>query len=364
MIKVLQLGITDNLGGIETFMINYYRNIDKSKVLFDFVNIYPNDLCFQNEIEQNGGKVYKLPSYYRHPVKYLKQLIKLINDNSYDIIHCNMNSAAMLYPLIGSKISNAKIVICHAHNASSDKGMFKSLLHNINKHFIPLFANYYFSCSDKAAEWFFGKKNVKKNNYYTINNAIDIDRFKFNESERINKRKELNINNSTFVIGHVGRFVKQKNHSFIIDVFNEVHKKNKDSVLLLVGQGPLKEEVEQKVKTLGLSDAVLFLGKRNDVYSIYNVMDCFILPSLYEGLPLVGVEAQTNGLKCIFSNKITKSIIIGSNSIMLPIDTTKDYVEELINSNYDRKNIDNNPYDIKKCSKEIVSIYEKMLKEE
>ena len=155
--RVLQIGMTDNLGGIETFLINYYRNIDKTKIQFDFVNIYDKKLYFQDEIENMGGKVYKLTSYYKKPIKYIKELIRTINENNYEIIHCNMNSAAMIYPLIAGKFSKAKIIIAHSHNSSSDKGILKSILHSINKHFIPFFANTFFACSNEAGKWFFSE---------------------------------------------------------------------------------------------------------------------------------------------------------------------------------------------------------------
>ena len=165
MIRVLQLGMTDTLGGIETFLMNYYRNIDKSRVQFDFVNIYSNDLCFQNEIISLGGNVYKAPNYYKHPFKYIMFVSKLIKEYDYKIVHCNMNSAAMLFPLIAAKVASAKIIISHSHNASSDKGIIKTIMHNINKHFIPFFANYYFACSYKAGKWFYSKRILNYRNF-------------------------------------------------------------------------------------------------------------------------------------------------------------------------------------------------------
>ena len=362
MVKVLQLGMTDNLGGIETFLINYYRNIDKTKVSFDFVNIYNNDLCFKDEIEKIGGKIYRLPSYYKHPLKYLFGLKKIINNNRYDIIHCNMNSAAMIFPLLGSKISKTNIIICHAHNASSDKGFIKSFLHHINKHFIPLLASHFFSCSDKAGKWFFSSKIRASNNYYIINNAIDTKKFLFNSEIRKQKRKELNIDSETFVIGNVGRFVKQKNHKFMIDVFNDIYINNPNSMLLLVGRGPLEKDIFNKVNKLKLHDNVLFLGQREDVNELYNVMDCFILPSLYEGLPLVGVEAQTNGLKCFFSDKITNTILISDESKMISIKKHEHFSKEIKKSGFERVNIYDNPYDIVLCSKKLENIYDSILK--
>lgn len=330
MIKVLQVGMTDNLGGIENYLINYYRNIDKSKVQFDFINIYPNDLCFQDELISGGSKVYKVSNYYKHPIKYIKEVKRIVRDNNYDIIHCNMNSAVMLYPLIAAKKGGAKVVIAHSHNASSDKGVIKSLLHSINKRFIPLFANKYFACSDKAGQWFYSKKILNSNNYYVIKNAINTDKFKYNEKVRENKRRELNISDDTLLLGHVGRFNRQKNHTFLIDIFNEVHKKNTNSKLVLVGIGPLYNEIENKINQLDLNDSVLLLGQRNDVNELMQAMDIFVLPSLYEGLPLVGVEAQASGLNCIFSSSVTTTISLFDNNKFISLKESADYWANII----------------------------------
>lgn len=360
--------MTDNWGGIESYIMNYYRNIDKTKVQFDFVNIYPNELCFQNELESLGGKVYRVSSYYKHPIKYIKELKKIIINNKYEIIHCNMNSAVFLHPLIAAKMAKAKVVIAHSHNSSSDKGILKSFLHAINKHFIPLFANVYFACSNKAGKWFYSKKILNSDSYFVVKNAIDTNKFAFDHEIRINKRKELGItDNNTLLFGHVGRFNKQKNHTFLIDVFNEYHKKNKNSKLILIGIGPLKEEVECKVKNLKLVEDILFLGQRNDVNQLMFAMDIFVLPSLYEGLPLVGVEAQASGLSCILSDSVTDEIKISDNIEFVPLN---DNVAKWCNS-IDSLSIQNGRIDSLKSVKKfgydiedsclcLISLYKKL----
>jgi len=359
MLKVLQIGMTDNLGGIETFLINYYRSIDKKKINFDFVNIYDNPLYFEEELKKGKSKIYKLNSYYRNPIKYTKELIKIIQDNNYEIVHCNMNSAVFLWPLIASKIAGAKVIIAHSHNASSDKGFIKSILHWVNKHFIPLFANNFFACSEKAGKWFYSKRIINSNKFYVMKNAIEINKYKFNQKIRIQKRKELNISENTLLIGHVGRFNKQKNHEFLIDIFNEIQKKHKDSKLLLVGIGPLMENIKSKVKEYNLENSVLFLGQRNDVQELMQAMDIFLLPSLYEGLPLVGVEAQAAGLKCIFSDKITKEIKLLKGTEFLPLkkETWKKIDKYKQNVKRDNYNKSCNKYNIVNCAQEIYSKY-------
>ena len=358
------MGMTNNLGGIETYLINYYRNIDRSRIQFDFTNIYDSDLCFQQEMESYGAKIYKVFNYYKHPIKYLKQVKKIIKDNDYKIVHCNMNSAVMLYPLIAAKLGGAKVIISHSHNSSSDKGFLKTILHNINKHFIPLFSNTYFACSDKAGKWFYNKKILNSDKYFVINNAIDTKKFAYNLNSRVKKRQELGINDSTIVIGHVGRFNKQKNHNFLVDVFYKFHKKNPDSLLLLVGDGPLMSEIKNKVQLLKLSDCVNILGKRNDANELYQAMDIFALPSIYEGLPLVGVEAQVSGVKCIFSTNITKEVKLSTQTLFLPLDVDKwcDEIKKLEKTKHKRVTLKACNFDIIVESKKICGLYEELIK--
>ncbi|MBE6159683.1 MAG: glycosyltransferase family 1 protein [Lactobacillales bacterium] len=370
MKRVLQIGMTDNWGGIESYIINYYRNIDKNKVQFDFVNIYPNDLCFQNEIEELGGKIYKVPSYYKHPIAYMKKVKKIIKENKYEIVHCNMNSAVFLFPIIAAKLAKAKVVIAHSHNSSSDKGFLKDFIHAVNKRFIPLFANTYFACSNKAGKWFYSKKVLKSKRYYVINNAIDSKKYLFNEKVRQEKRKELNIKDSTTVLGHVGRFNKQKNHEFLIEIFNEYNKKYSDSILLLVGIGPLQEKIKNQVDELKLNEKVIFLNQRKDVNELLQAMDIFMLPSLYEGLPLVGVEAQSSGIPCVLSDTITdelklledKVYYVGLNSPLQEWVETIHKCTTLKRIN-EYENIVKSGYDIEMSTKNLIDLYEKLRSE-
>lgn len=362
MIRVLQIGMIDFHGGIESFLINYYRNTNKEKIQFDFINISNNKLCFEDEIIALGGKIYKVSNYYKHPFKYIKEVKKIIQEQNYEIVHCNMNSAVFLHPLIASKLAKAKTIISHSHNSSSDKGLIKSLLHFINKHFIPVFANTYFACSDKAGRWFYSKRIRNSNKYYIINNAIDLDKYKFNKNIRTKKRKELKIDNDTIVIGHVGRFNKQKNHLFLLNIYNEFHKIVPNSKLFLVGSGPLLEKAIEKTKELKLTNSVYFLGQRNDISELYQAMDIFLLPSLYEGLPLVGVEAQTAGLNCAFSDVITREVMLSDKVKYLSLQKKpKEWAKEILKLNINnRENINAEPFDIRENAKKLENIYFKL----
>lgn len=372
MIKILQVGMTDNLGGIESYLINYYRNIDKEKIIFDFVNICSNPLCFQEELENNGSKIYEITSYYKNPFKYVTELKKIIINDNYQIIHCNMNSAVMIFPLIAAKMAKAKIIIAHAHNSSSDKGMLKKILHSINKRFIPLFANVFFACSNKAGKWFFNKKILNSNNYFIINNAIEVEKFKFNNEVRKKLRKKLNIPTEAFVVGHVGRFVPQKNHVFLINIFKKIYTEHSSSYLILIGDGYLEEKIKNKIKEFGLLDNVLFFKKRNDINNFYQVMDAFILPSLYEGLPLVGIEAQVSGLNCFFSDRITDEINITNSINFISLNdnpnlwsskiicSLKSKEEKDRTANYFKMAKSN--YNIKNAARNLTEIYEMIIR--
>ena len=362
MIKILQIGMTNSLGGIEAYLINYYRKINQKKVLFDFLNIYSDNICFRDEIIELGGKIIDLPSYYKHPIRYIREVKRIIIAGNYDIIHCNMSSSTMLFPLIAAKMAGAKVIISHAHNNSSDKGIIKSIIHNINKHFLPILANYYFACSISAAEWFFNKKIIDSNRFYLINNPVDTENFAFNNEVRIKKRKELNIKEGMTVIGHVGRFVKVKNHVFLIDVFSEYLKLNRDSLLLLIGVGELQAEIKNKVKQLEIDDKVYFLNNRNDVGELMQAMDIFVFPSLYEGLGMVLVEAQTSGLPILASHNMPKEVEINSNFYRKKIlDGAKDWAVFIDKMNKSRcKKINTSNFDINECVKRLVDIYTKI----
>ena len=291
-------------GGVEAVTINYYRNIDKNKVQLDFICDEDSTNIPYEEIERMGGKVIIIPSYSK-PFKYHKALKRILKEGNYKIIHSNINTLSV-FSLFAAKCAGVPVRIAHSHSTTNKKEKKKNLMKQVLRPFSKVFATDYMCCSELAGRWLFGNKEYDKGNVYLLNNAIDLDKFKYNESLRKKKRKELGIKDDTLVIGHIGRFVAQKNHDFLIDIFNEIYKKNNNSILLLAGQGPLMEDIKNKVKELNLDDNVKFLGQRNDANELYQAFDVFLLPSLYEGLPVVGVEAQASGLLCYLSDDMTK----------------------------------------------------------
>lgn len=299
-------------GGVESVVMNYYRHIDRNKIQFDFLIDEDSANIPTEEIEKLGGKIILIPPYQKLP-KYTKALKKIFKENNYHIVHSHINTLSV-FPLYAAKKAGVKVRIAHSHSTSNPKEALRNMIKYILKPLSKRYATDYFACSEFAGRWLFGNKAFDKGKVTIIHNAIDIDKFKFDEKACKSIRQELGIADDTLVIGHVGRFMKQKNHTFLIEVFNEVHKENPNSKLILVGEGPLLENIKEKVKKLGLNDDVLFLGQRKDVNKLYSAMDVFCLPSLYEGLPVVGVEAQLNGLNCIFSQNITQEAIISKDS--------------------------------------------------
>ncbi len=291
-------------GGVEAVVMNYYRHIDRSKIQFDFICDEDSTNIPYEEIESLGGKVILIPPYQK-VFKYHKALKKALKEENYKIVHSHINTLSV-FSLFAAKCAGVPVRIAHSHSTTNKKEKKKNLLKQMLRPFSKVFATDYMCCSELAGRWLFGNKEYDKGNVYLLNNAIDLDKFKYDEKIRNEKRKEFNIDDDTLVIGHVGRFVEQKNHRFLINIFNEVHKEKENSILMLVGQGPLMEEIKEKVKALGLEKNVMFLGQRNDVKDLYQAFDVFCLPSLYEGLPVVGVEAQATGLLCLFSDEMTK----------------------------------------------------------
>lgn len=291
-------------GGVESVVMNYYRHIDRTKIQFDFICDDDSTNIPYEEIEKLGGKVILIPPYQK-VFKYHNKLKKILKEGHYKIVHSHINTLSV-FSLFAAKCAGVPVRIAHSHSTTNKKEKKKNLLKQVLRPFSKLFATDYMCCSELAGRWLFGDKEYDKGNVYLLNNAIDLEKFKYNKDIRKKMRKSLNISDDTLVIGHVGRFVEQKNHRFLIDIFNEIYKKNNNSLLLLAGQGPLIDEIKNKVKSLKLEKKVKFLGQRSDIDKLYQAFDVFLLPSLYEGLPVVGVEAQASGNLCYLSNDMTK----------------------------------------------------------
>ncbi len=349
-------------GGIEAVVISEYLAMDKSKIQFDFICDEDSTNIPYDLIEKNGGRVIIIPPYQK-AFKYHKELKKVLKENNYKIVHSHISTMSV-FSLFAAKCAGVPVRIAHSHSTTNKKEKKKNLMKQALRPFSKVFATNYMCCSELAGRWLFGNKEYDKGNVYLLNNAIDLDKFKYDEKLRKKKRKELGIKDDTLVIGHLGRFVAQKNHTFLIDIFNEIHKKNNNSILLLAGQGPLMEDIKNKVKNLNLKDSVKFLGQRNDANELYQAFDVFLLPSLYEGLPVVGVEAQASGLLCYLSDDMTKETkVLDITKFMSLNNTPEEWADNILDDVKKYKRIDTSKemtaknFNIKEEAKKLEEYY-------
>lgn len=348
-------------GGVEAVVMNYYRNIDKSKIQFDFICDNDSTDIPYEEIESLGGRVILIPPYQK-VFKYHKELKRILKEENYKIIHSHMN-ALSVFSLSAAKSAKVPVRIAHSHSTTNKSEWKKNLLKQALKPFSKLFPTHYFACTEHAGRWLFGNKTFNKGKVLVVNNGIDVDSYSYNEKTRKQIRKELKLKDTDIVIGHIGRFVKQKNHEFIIDIFNELHKENNNYKLMLIGQGPLQDEMKQKVKDLGIENDVMFLGQKTDVNRYYQAMDLFLFPSLYEGLGMVMIEAQAAALPSIASTEVPAIAKVSDRAYFIgldePIEVWTDKIKEVIKQErkVDIKRIKESGYDIVTEAKKLEQKY-------
>lgn len=308
-VRVLHVLGTTNLGGAESRVMELYRAMDKSKIQFDFLVHTDKEGYYDKEIQSLGGRIYNVPRFrvtnYFAYKKALKNFFK--KHYKYAAVHGHMTSTASIYLPIAKK-AGIPVTIAHARSAGVDKGI-KGVVTRIVRYTLKNKTDYCFTCSAEAGRAVYGKRWVKLGRVWTIPNAIDAERFQFNEMVRRQVREELGVTGK-FVIGHVGRFGFMKNHAYLVDIFDEVCKRQEDAVLVLIGTGGLEDTIKAKVKALGLEKKVYFLGNCLDVERYYQAFDYFVFPSVFEGLPGSVVEAQAAGLHCLISNKVTREVAL------------------------------------------------------
>lgn len=339
MIRILQSVSNMDRAGLETMLMNYYRHIDRTKVQFDFIVNKPKPGNYDNEIREMGGRIFLSPglSPLKYP-KYLKFVREIVKkDDRIKIVHAH-NEAMGFYALSGAKKAGVKVRIAHAHNTQIIRD-YKWPLKMVCKRLLPMAATDIWGCGRDAGIYYFGKKRWAERGVI-IRNAIETQRFAFDSSVRDKMRAEHGLKGKT-ILGHVGRFNLQKNHDRLLDIFASYQKKTPESVLVLVGEGELEAEVREKAEKLGLADKVMFAGLQKNVNEWYQMMDVFLLPSLFEGLPVVGVEAQASGLPCVFSDRVTDEVALSEQVIRLPLEESNEKwaeaIEELVKNKKDRK---------------------------
>ena len=298
-IKLLIIATTRfDLDGITNVILNYYRTMDKSNMKIDFV--IPNKIRkdLEEELTIGGSNIYRIKERNKNPIRYFKKLKNTIKKNRYDIVHAHGNSCTLALEMYAAKKGGAKVRIPHSHNTTTKHRILNALLRNIFE------ANYThaFSCGQLAGEWLYKDKSFK-----IMNNGIEVEKFKYNQCTRRLYREKYNLKGKK-VVGHIGHFSYQKNHEYLVKIFSELYMLDDDYRLLLIGDGKLKTKIENMVNELELNESVIFMGKTLEVPELLQVMDCLVMPSRFEGLPLTLVEAQSASLPCFVSDVVSKEV--------------------------------------------------------
>lgn len=364
MIRVLQdLSALDG-GGVAKLLYDYYRNMDHNEVRFDFMiyNFYDEGI-YEKPLREMGCTIYKLPAYSQNPKECHEMQEKIIANGKYDVIHTHFGIGGFRVLKIAKQYGIPKRIV-HSHIAFEPYSL-KTRAANIIKRFLNKhYATELMACGNDAGAFMWGNTEVKYNKVHIMKNAIDTQKFQFNDQVRLQKRNELGINDK-FVVGIVGRLSEQKNYPFLFRVYEELLKMRNDVILLVIGRGLEEQEIKALADSMGISDKIMFLGIRDDVPELLNALDIFVLPSLYEGLPVVLVEAQANGLTEIVADTITKEMDITDLIQFLPINNTEKQWAEAINGCKENiskraeyaKIVADSGYDIRTASKEMENFY-------
>lgn len=316
-----------NYGGVEMAIMNYYRHIDKTKVQFDFFALEGSLLPQREEIESLGGRVFVVPRY-THLFRYEREIQKHLGE--YPIVHSNMNTLSV-FSLYAAKKAGVPHRILHNHSTAG-KGEKKNIVKYILRPLCRLYPNERLACSQHAGGWMFGKETPFK----VLRNAIDLSKYSFSEDTRTRIRSELGLEGK-FVVGHIGRFCYAKNHEFLIEIFSEI-RKSTDAVLLLIGSGETQNSVKEHIRRLGLEEYVIFAGNKLNANEYYQAMDVFVLPSRYEGLGMVAIEAQAAGLPTVCSTEVPAEVAVTGLVKFCPLsDPPEKWADIILSSGTDER---------------------------
>lgn len=320
-----------NAGGAETFLMKVYRNLDRTRYQMDFcVNV--KEPCFyEDEISSLGGRIYRIPSKSENLSEFKSKLAAIVSEEGYHYVLRITSNAMGFLDLKIAKKAGADVCCARSSNASDGGGIKAWLFHCLGKLMYNRYVDVKIAPSDLAAKYTFGRKAYKNKKVFILKNGVDLDFFKFYPCEREKVREEFSINSSTKLIGHVGRFDEQKNHMFLLEIFQKILEKDSNSMLLLVGKGKLEEKIRKRSRELGISQRIIFTGVRQDIPHLLSAMDVFILPSFYEGMPNTVIEAQATGLPCLISDTITKEADITGLVEYLPLEDSEKWSREALN---------------------------------
>lgn len=347
--------------GVASYAMNYYRTLDHSRVQMDFVALSYRESPYLAEVEKEGSRVYVLPSVFRHPIKHIKKCSEILSKQSYDIIHDNILLQSL--PIMWLSKKRVGVRILHSHNPKLGETRYKELLNSLFLPLLKLPANYNVACSDRAGKAMFGN-----NNYSIIPNVIDVDRFQYSEEIRNQTREKENANGFK-IIGTVGRVAAQKNPFFAVDVIENVLEKRQDVEYWWIGSGPLDAQMKQYIEEKQLSDKIKMLGSRNDMPELYQAMDIFFLPSIFEGFGIACIEAEAAGLTCVVSDQVPQEVNVTGNVTFISLDqdveTWADTIISCIEKNTDRylSNISchESEYSVDNSKETLVDVYEACL---
>ena len=357
--NILYYGLSANQGGIETYLYKIARNIDKNQFSISYMDETGGHACFRNELEALGAKFYDITPRRKSLIKNKRDLEQLFSKNKFDVLHFNCNSLSYVTPILVAQKYGVKIVL---HSRNSKANLFSMVLHRVN--YIRLKYRLKNCCriavSDLAGQWMFGKHGK----YMVINNGVEIERFKYSDALRTQKRNELNLNEFN-IYGNVGAFLEAKNHSFILKIFRKITEIDEKAILLLVGDGPLKSHILSLASDLELTNKIVFLGKRSDVPELMMAMDCLLFPSIYEGFPNVILEAETSGLPIVMSDIITDEVVLTETCKKISLNCTveewafncKIFADRNINRENGSKVVEEKGYSVKSEIIKIEQLY-------
>lgn len=325
MKHILVYGMSDNPGGIETYLLGMSRRMKKYGLQFDFISDFPG-VAYDRELKEEGSSIYFIPAKGKKLFSHWKEFAKVLKKHpEYDTVYFNILDAGAAFSMLIPWVMRRKIVV-HSHNGSTDKMM----LHKLCRPFLKIMADQRLACSKLAAVYMFGSEGKGKKKALIIPNAIDAGRYDYNEAVRNEYREKLDVQ-ARFVVCHIGRISEQKNPYRLLDIFSALCKKEENAVLLYAGNGELKEQVMDYARKLPCADKIRFLGVRSDIPEILQASDVFLLPSLYEGLPIVAVEAQAAGLPAVLSTAVTKETDITGNVRFLDLRrSNENWADELL----------------------------------
>lgn len=349
-------------GGAETFLMKLYRNIDREKYQMDFAVSSNQEGIYNKEIESLGGRVFFIGTKLDGAFKNAINLYKLIKREKYDYVLKTSHLSVAAIDLLVAKLAGVKVRVYRSSNSNATSSTTIEKISQKVFSFLPrVFANVKIAPSTEAAEYVFGKGCVRKGKAEILKNGLDLNTYCFNEIGREKIREEFSISDK-FVVGHIGRFNKQKNHIFLIKIFKEIKKINTNAVLLLVGEGELKEEIKEQVKKEGIKNSVIFAGKRKDIPQLLSAMDVFVFPSFFEGMPNTVIEAQSTGLSCLISDSVTKEAKICKNVEYISLEQSpQEWAEKALSTNNNdrekgKEKLKEAGYDISKVSNRFIEL--------